>query len=311
VTIGCFQDPREELNLDLCDKLGVLVARRMCGGGSMYLDQGSLVYSVFLDDNFLNVPSSLQESYKFFSEGVIEGMKTLGVVAQFRPVNDVVVNNRKISGASQTRLYSAFVHHGAININPNLDVLEKVLKTSKVKLREKGYTSIRDSLTTLEMELGEKVSVNTVKTALIRGFEKKLKVKLKKGKLTAWELATAKMLYKNKYKTTEWIFGRTKPSLKFSSTYRVTKGVIRVSLSVRGITISDIYVSGDFLLQPEGSLRLLEESLRGGIASEKWLSETINNFFEMNKIEAVGVTAEDFVKAILEALQIASARHGA
>jgi lipoate-protein ligase A len=303
VTVGCFQDPREELNLDLSDKFGVLVARRMCGGGAMYLDQGSLIYSIFLDDNFPNIPDSLQESYRFFSEGVIEGLKDLGVEAHFRPINDIVVNSKKISGASQHRLYSAFVHHGAININPNLDVLEKVLKVSKIKLREKGYTSIRDSLRTLETELGRKVSVSTVKIALIRAFEEKLKVKFKKGRLTDWELNMAKMLYKKKYKTSEWIFGRTKPSLEFSSIYKAAKGVIKVSLSVKGITISDIYISGDFLLEPEGSLRLLEESLRGCIASEECISETISNFFKVKRIKALGVTVEDFVKAILQALQ--------
>jgi|YelNatPaOPRAMG01_1025707.scaffolds.fasta_scaffold21902_4 lipoate-protein ligase A len=303
VTIGCFQDPREELNMDLCDKFGVLVARRMCGGGAMYLDQGSLIYSIFLDDNFPNVPNSLQESYRFFSEGVIEGLKDLGVEAHFRPVNDIVVNNKKISGASSIHLYSAFVHHGAVNINPNLEILEKVLKASEIKLKEKGFSSIKESLTSLEIELGKKVRIDIVKVALIRGFEKKLKVQFKRGKLTDWEANMAKMLYKNKYKTSEWIFGRTKPSLELFSTYRAAKGVIKVSLSVKGIVISDIYISGDFLLQPNGSLRLLEESLRGCIASEEYISETISNFFKMKQIKALGVTAEDFVKAVFQALQ--------
>ncbi|MHA1833561.1 MAG: lipoate--protein ligase family protein, partial [Candidatus Baldrarchaeia archaeon] len=151
ITLGCFQDPREEVNLDLCDKLGVLVARRMCGGGAMYLDQGNLIYSVFLDDNFPEIPASPQESYKFFSEGIIEGLKALGVKAKFRPINDVVVGNRKISGASQHHLYNAFVHHGALNVDPNLEVLEKVLKVSKTKLKEKGFSSIKESLTTLRI----------------------------------------------------------------------------------------------------------------------------------------------------------------
>lgn len=308
VTIGCFQDPREEVNLDLCDKLGVLVARRMCGGGAMYLDQGCLIYSIFLDDDFSSVSSLSQESYEFFSKGVIEGLKALGVEAQFRPVNDIVVGNRKISGASQHRLYSAFVHHGAININPNLEVLEKVLKASKIKLKEKGFSSVKESLTTIEIELGKKVSVDAVKTAIVRGFEKTLETKFEKGKLTSWELNMAKKLYKRKYRTNEWIFGRSKPALEFSSMYRARKGVINISLSLKGITIRDIYISGDFLLQPEGSLRCLEECLKGGIASEKWLSETIGELFETNKIRAVGVTAEDFVKAILKAIRSPSVR---
>lgn len=244
----------------------------------------------------------LKSHINFFSEGIIEGLKALGVKAKFRPINDVVVGNRKISGASQHHLYNAFVHHGALNVDPNLEVLEKVLKVSKTKLKEKGFSSIKESLTTLRIELGRKIQLNTVKLALIRGFKKILGVKFKKGKLNNWELNMAKKLYEKKYKTSEWIFWRSKSSLEFSSSYKAKKGVINVALSLKGIIISDIYITGDFLLEPNGALTQLEETLKGGIISEKWLSETINQLFKTKRIKTTGIAAEDFVKAIMKAV---------
>jgi len=301
VSVGCLQDPKVEVDIELCKRLGIAVIRRVSAGGAMYIDEGSLQCSLVSDDKLSPILQDINESYRFFSNGVIDGLRLLGVNAEFRPVNDVTVNNRKISGSAQHRLYNIIIHHSTISVDVDLQILEKVLKVPESKLRSKGFSSIRASVTSIRDELGKDIPIDSVKKALVHGFEKTLGVKFKKGRLTYWEMKLARELYEKKYSTSQWIYDITKPPLQVSSIYRASKGVIRVSMSFHGQTIEKIHISGDFFIHPENAVKELEQSLKGGVLSKEWLEKRIREFFAVKNIKALGVTPEDFARAILTA----------
>jgi lipoate-protein ligase A len=299
ISIGCYLDPEDEVNGDACKQLGVTIIRRLSPGGALYIDEGSIQYSLTFDRQSLPLPDRVEDSYSILSGGVIEALNSMGVKAEFQPINDLVVGGKKISGASQSRMYNGILHHGTISVNTRLDILGQVLKPSQLKLKAQGFPNLKDRITTLSRETGRDVPIDAFKQELVKGFEKTLNIKFTAGVPSPWETKTARELYEEKYKKLEWIYAEGKPHLDVFSSYKAAKGLISVSLSLRNDRIEDLKISGGFILYPENALLALEQGLRGEILDEESLRERILRLFALKGIQTVGVSAEDFAKAIM------------
>lgn len=299
ISIGCFLNPEDEVNVDACKRLGVTVIRRLSPGGALYIDGGSIQYSLTFDTESFLLPECIEDSYSILSGGAMEALKSMGVKAEFQPINDLVVNGKKISGASQSRMYNGILHHGTISVNTKLDTLEQVLKPSELKLKAQGFPNLKERITTLSRETGRDVPIDIFKQELVKGFRRILKINFTVGAPSPWEIKTAKELYEEKYKKLEWIFSETKPRFEVSSSYKAAKGLINVSLSLRGNHIEDLKISGGFVLHPENAVHKLEQALRGEILDKDSLRERILSLFAEKGIQTVGVSAEDFARAIM------------
>lgn len=299
ISIGCFLNPEDEVNGDACKQLGVTVIRRLSPGGALYIDAGSIQYSLTFHTQSLLLPERIEDSYSLLSRGVIEALNFMGVKVEFQPINDLVVGGKKISGASQSRMYNGILHHGTISVNTKLDILEQVLKPSELKLRAQGFPNLKERITTVSRETGRNVSMEVFKRKLVEGFERTLNLDFEMAAPSPWEIKTAKDLYEEKYKKFEWIFSEMKPRLDVFSSYKAAKGLISVSLSFRGGRIEDLKISGGFILHPENAVQELEQGLRGEVLDEDSLRERILNLFAVKGIQPVGVSAEDFARAIM------------
>ena len=299
ISIGCFLNPEDEVNGEACKQLGVTVIRRLSPGGALYIDGGSIQYSLTFDTQSLPLPERIEDSYGLLSRGVMEALNSMGVKAEFQPINDLVVGGKKISGASQSRMYNGILHHGTISVNTKLDILEQVLKPSELKLKAQGFPNLKERITTLSREIGRDVPIDAFKQELIKGFERILKTNFTVGVPSPWEIKTAKDLYEEKYKKFEWIFSEMKPRLDVFSSYKAAKGLISVSLSFRGDRIEDLKISGGFILHPENAVQELEQGMRGEVLNEESLRERILRLFSEKRIQTVGVSAEDFARAIM------------
>ena len=83
-----------------------------------------------------------------------------------------------------------------------------------LKLKNASCTQAADiakrKITSIQDELGHKISPDTVANALAQGFKAILKIQLEPSELTQTEKETANKLYKEKYTTKEWNFsGKT------------------------------------------------------------------------------------------------------
>ncbi len=206
VTIGYFQKVSDAVDLDYLSKENIPFTRRITGGGSVYHDaEGEITYSVVADLTF--IPRDLQESYKFICGGIVEALSFLGLKAEFVPVNDVVVNGKKISGNAQARRGKAVLQHGTLMYNTDLEILSKVLKIPKEKLASRKISSIRERVTTVSIELGREVRKEEVIEALKKGFTQVFNVDFEEGAPTKEEISLAKKLAE-RYSSLEWIFKR-------------------------------------------------------------------------------------------------------
>jgi lipoate-protein ligase A len=203
VSIGYFQSLELEVDLEEARREGVQVVRRITGGGAVFHDtNGELTYSLVCREEEL--PRSILESYRVVCEGLVGGLGFLGLRAEFRPVNDVLVGGRKISGSAQTRRWGSVLQHGTILISPDVRLMFRVLRVSREKLSDKAISSVFERVTTIERELGRRPGFEEVRGAMIKGFESALGVRFEEGDLTREELELARELAP-KYSSEEWL----------------------------------------------------------------------------------------------------------
>lgn len=207
VTFGYFQKIRDAINIEFLKEKNIDFTRRITGGGSVYHDEhGEVTYSIVaaIDD----IARDVQESYRIICRGIVYAVKAFGLNAEFMPVNDVVVNKKKISGSAQARKKNALLQHGTLMYNTNLDILAKSLKAPEEKLEAHGVKSIRERVTTLSIELGRRVERSEVIEALVNGFKKALGIEeFITGTYSRQELELASQLT-TKYSSHEWIYRR-------------------------------------------------------------------------------------------------------
>ncbi len=209
VSIGYFQGMDEEVDTAACDEKGVDYIRRRTGGGAVYHDRdGELTYSMFINQNHRLVSADFQESYETLCSGLVSGLRLLGVQAEFKPINDIVVGGRKVSGNAQTRGLNVVHQHGTVLVEVDPSLMFAVLKVPNEKIRDKMIKSVEERVTSLHTILGRDVDFDKLKRALIEGFEASFKVRLVQGTLTKFEEQRAEALRTEKYSRREWNFRR-------------------------------------------------------------------------------------------------------
>jgi len=200
ISIGYNMPLKESVCIDEVAKRNVRLVRRFSGGSAVYTDPGQLIFALIIDSSYL--PGDLLESYRRICEAVIRGLSYLGVRAEHKPVNDIVVDGLKISGSAQLRRGGIVLHHGTVMVDTDLDTLAAVIRPTKAKRSTPGATFKR--VTCLREILGKAPDMQDVKEFLRRGISETFGVTLKEMPLTQRELDDANRLMREKYSTQEW-----------------------------------------------------------------------------------------------------------
>lgn len=205
VSLGYFQKVRDEIEIDLCERLGVQILRRGSGGGAIYTDRNQVIYGLVISGDKLG---TIQNSFNVISKGVIEALKFFGLNAEIQGLNDIVINNRKISGCAQTRKSNIILQHGTFLIDFDRSRVSQILTPSTMKFSDKNVKGPNGYMTSLANILGYAPTHDEVKKNLIWGFEKAFNIKLTKGQLLKDEENLVKDLLNRKYNNSSWNFRR-------------------------------------------------------------------------------------------------------
>jgi len=209
VSIGYFQSMEEEVDIKACDEMGINYVRRRTGGGAVYHDRdGELTYSIIMNENHRLISRDFQETYRTLCSGLVLGLRRLGVPVEFRPINDIVAQGKKISGNAQTRGMGVVHQHGTILRKVDPDLMFKVLKVPSEKIRDKLIKSVKERVTSINDVLKREVSFKELTDALINGFEDSFGIELTLGSVTNFEEDLAQRLKVEKYVAREWNFKR-------------------------------------------------------------------------------------------------------
>jgi lipoate-protein ligase A len=151
-----------------------------------------------------DVPKDIMQSYDLICGAIIRGLRTIGIDAKFAPLNDIVVNGKKISGNAQTRRLGVVLQHGTILIDVDVDKMFSLLKVPDEKIKDKMIANVKERLTSLNKETGQNICYNDVAIALRKGFEEQFNAVFTESELMQEEIVLANFIKKEKFATEEW-----------------------------------------------------------------------------------------------------------
>jgi lipoate-protein ligase A len=206
-----------------CKRHGVDIVRRITGGGSVYHDsEGEITYSVIASEHDLGTTDVVQEYIKI-SKGLIEAAQILGVKADFNPGDprncpNITADGKKISGSAQFHKAGVLLQHGTFLVDIDLEKMFTFLRVPWAETIQDVVCVARDRLTSVGNELNRDVGISEAYDALVKGFEKSLKIELDEGILTPYEMQLASELRNEKFATNEWnLAGKVKQMNVFKS----------------------------------------------------------------------------------------------
>lgn len=205
VSMGYFQKADKVLDMDFCRRNGIRILRRASGGSAIYTDPGHLIYGLVVDEAALSADRN--EAFRKVCSAITLALGSLGVRAEFKPANDVLVNGRKISGSAQMRRWGTVLQHGTLVLHNDIGMMTGALKMDTEKVHSR-HLEPETYVTSLEETLGHAPDVQLVKSALVGGFEKTFGVKFQKSGLTEFENDLIRELIESKYGRDDWNLSR-------------------------------------------------------------------------------------------------------
>jgi len=303
VLVGFHQSVELEVRQDYCQEKGIEINRRITGGGAIFFDETQLGWELIAQK--FDGSRDVLGLYKKICSAAIKGLEKLGIDATFRPVNDIEVRGRKISGTGGTEAGDAFLFQGTLLVDFNVDTMLRALRIPAEKLKDKEIDSIRERVTCLKWELGHVPPLGEIKSAIKEGFEGAFDVEFKEMPMHQFEeeYLGEKLL---KFTSEDWIYKIRRPlsdDKMLYSIYKAEGGLIRTSLLLddRHGVIKYALLTGDFFAYPNRAVLDLEAALKTCRVSKA--ADKIRRFFLESSPEIPGVDAEDMVNAVEAALR--------
>jgi len=242
VVIGRYQNPWVECNLQKMEEDNVKLARRQSGGGSVFHDLGNLNFT------FING----KEHYdKDRNVRIIQAaLGRFGITAAASGRNDILVEDRKVSGSAYKETREICFHHGTLLVNANLGRLGEYLNPERKKLESKGISSVKSRVANLA-EFNSELTCVKLQDAIIDSFFAEYKGNCTIETLSSRTLEQIPELlkYYDSIRDWNWRFGKT-PEFSHHLEQRFPWGNLDVHLDCHNGRICEATIFSD-CLQPE------------------------------------------------------------
>ncbi len=294
VLIGRNQNVYAECNLKTMEEDNVKFVRRMSGGGTVYFDLGNVTYSfIATKKNF-----SKEKNYKL----IINSLNKLGFVTEQSGRNDILYDDKKISGNAFYYTERKSLHHGTILLNVDMSNMAKYLNVSKKKLEAKGVQSVRARVVNL-IEYNPNLTYEKIVEAFYEQYCELAGEKIHITTLEDIQKEQESHKYYNKHTSKEWQFGRN-PEFNQSFEDRFDWGNIEFRLYVKDNKIKDASVFSDSLC-PE-FFSQINKALINTEYNKHSIVDTINNInyskIPENELENIGKIKENIFELIAKHL---------
>ena len=307
VCIGYHQDLEQEVDLEFCRAHDIPIFRREVGGGAVFLDGNQLFFHLILKHDNPIAPKRIEAFYQKFLKPVIAVHHRIGLQVEYKPVNDLIFQNRKISGTGAAEIGDSIVFVGNLILDFDYETMARVLKIPEEKFRDKVKKTIEENLSTIRRELGaeraDQWDENTLNNMLAEEFQKLL------GPMTPARkdnLLTAKMqAMKSEMMRDDWLFHRGKRVggrvVKVRSglevvqrMHKATGGLIRAEFVVEDGCYKEVAISGDYFCFPKDTVSRLQSSIEDSPTKE--ILKVVTDFYQMGRFEWPGVEIDDWMQ---------------
>lgn len=239
VIIGRNQNPHEEINMRFVEEQKIKVVRRISGGGAVYHDLGNLNFTFITQ-----LAKGQKPDFKVIAEPIIRVLKGLGVEAMLLGRNDIIANDKKISGNAQRLYQKKLMQHGTLLFDLDIDALAQALTVSTDKIESKGIKSIRSRVGNIRELLATDMNMEEFRRIL--QYELSSQNQSEEIQLKEEDYAKISELAKNKFMSWEWTYGET-PQFDYRWDKRFPGGKVGVLLQIKNGFIQNCQFYGDFL----------------------------------------------------------------
>jgi lipoate-protein ligase A len=243
VMLGANQIAAAEIDLALVKTRNICIVRRSSGGGTIYTDPGTLLYTIIRPWTAEDCdPKDVVRAY--LAHPVMAALRGIGITAVLEGRNDIVIDGRKFSGIAQFIRHGYLCSHGSLLYDADLDALGRILTVDEGKIAAKALRSVRSRVTNISEHLTKPLPLRDFRAQLLESWAIL-------GDLTTIELTTADIevierIRLEKYASDDWNIGRT-PAFTFTNAVRFSGGRVAVSLRAEKGRIAECRTNGDFL----------------------------------------------------------------
>jgi lipoyl(octanoyl) transferase len=202
------RQPLDGVDLAACARDGVDVVRRATGGWAI-LHTDELTYSVAVRPDDPRAEGAVLDAYRKLSQGLVAGLRLLGVPAEMNPVTpggthnasaacfevpsayEITAGGRKLIGSAQVRPNGRVLQHGSLPLHGDIARVTRYLAFASEQEREALAAHLRERATTLSQLAGSDVTFEQAAAALRDGFAAALNLTFEPDEPTERELAAA------------------------------------------------------------------------------------------------------------------------
>lgn len=268
IIIGKHQNTVEEINAKYVKEKGIIVVRRISGGGAVYHDLGNLNFSFLTKYDSQKVNNFIQ-----FTKPIVEALKKMGVDAEMTGRNDIIADGRKISGNAQFSTMHKMFSHGTLLFNSTIEDVVQALNVSGDKITSKGIKSVRSRVANIAELVPEAMDMKEFKARILEEiFGTRDLDKIPQRKLSDADWEAIHKLSKEKYQTWDWNYGRS-PEFNIQKKHRFDFGQIDARIDVKEGKIQEITLFGDFL--GHGNLEDIYQKLIGQRYTQEALADAL------------------------------------
>lgn len=233
VIFGRNQLVDSEVNVEFCKSKEIEFYRRKSGGGCVYADEGNIMLSYITPD------TNVSFTFNRYMLMVEHALQKLGINARTTGRNDILIEEKKVSGNAFYHLPCRSIVHGTMLYDTNIEFMSGATTPSSSKLESKGVQSVRQYVTTIKEHLD----------ITIDDFQEHLRTTLCNETITlTQEDINAIENIAKEYYTTEFIYGKN-PACSMSSKKRIEGvGEFLVDLVIKENVIRKANLSGDFFI---------------------------------------------------------------
>jgi len=311
--IGRHQALSQEVKLDWCHANGLEIARRITGGGALFMGPGLLGWELVFSRATLGI-TNMADLARRICEAAALGLATLGLDARFRPRNDIEIGGRKVSGTGGFFDGDTLFYQGTLIVDFDPQQMVAALNVPAEKLAKRALDSAAQRVVTLKELLGTRTpAMSAIAEALVGGFAAGLGIRPQWGAPTAREEALATEIHDREIGTDAFV-ALIDPPLSGPDLVTATRmgpgGTVKASIRLEnnGTRVREVLITGDFFVTPPRVIFDLEASLRGLAVGEA--PAAVDRFFAGAEVGLLTIAPADFKAVVQEALLQARSPQG-
>ena len=198
VLLGAGQNVESAADEGYCRGAGVEIARRVTGGGAVYMSPDMLAWDVVVHRGA--GLGDLEDITRNVCAGVAAGLSRLGVEASFRTPNDIAIGDRKVSGSSGYTAGRSAVLQGTVLIADDIPAMARALRLPETALRER--------VTCLQAEIGTAPALPAIMESIAIGLAEVLRREPVPAQVHSDELTLCEALLRDEIGTDRYVASR-------------------------------------------------------------------------------------------------------